>query len=484
MSAAGEYSVVDELVNGNPMVLTGEGELIRQPDQNGLPDEPGRVQFKLRYAPMANDIPHAQDIELGFRALDEAGARILRWRPTSEEKVPLPRYDLAGITELGGEVMPIRVDTISVDYRFGSLPLAMMHNANKVLVGEELGSEVARVRAIVPNLLAPSVETSARGLQVRLESILPGAKLISRDPKRAMKVLPTHLLHLERPESTDVAHAPHWPDMGEAVETLGWFLGFYAGRAVHPSAWQGEAEGGRVWCIQAVAVDPLPSSTVATCLRHDYLDSLEPFLTRACESWLSLGDQQQKRLRGVVNAYRQMLTAAFATQQVALTAIYLERLRELVVGGSELLPVTKVFTKSKRNKVESELRAGLRDVIDRSTKLDADQKETLKQSLESNSGNIRDVMRKSFKDSLLELYDRADLSVERSLLSGFIRERDNIIHGTWDASRDNSMRTYYWAEYGLNLLERLMLRFFGYEGYYWDRVTGSIEHFEHREPNW
>jgi hypothetical protein len=84
------------------------------------------------------------------------------------------------------------------------------------------------------------------------------------------------------------------------------------------------------------------------------------------------------------------------------------------------------------------------------------------------------VLRKSFKDSLLELYDRADLSVDRSVLSGFIRERDNIIHGTWDASRDASIQTYYWAEYGLNLLERLMLRFFGYEGQYWDRVTKRL----------
>ena len=54
----------------------------------------------------------------------------------------------------------------------------MMHHANKVLVGEGLGSEVVRIRAIVPNLLAPSVETSARGLQVRLESILPDAQRI------------------------------------------------------------------------------------------------------------------------------------------------------------------------------------------------------------------------------------------------------------------------------------------------------------------
>jgi hypothetical protein len=94
------------------------------------------------------------------------------------------------------------------------------------------------------------------------------------------------------------------------------------------------------------------------------------------------------------------------------------------------------------------------------------------------------VLRKSFKDSLLELYDRADLSVDRSVLSGFIRERDNIIHGTWDASRDASIQTYYWAEYGLNLLERLMLRFFGYEGQYWDRVTKSFQRFEHRDPTW
>jgi hypothetical protein len=385
------------------------------------------------------------------------------------------------MVELDGEGLRIRVDAISVVYGFGSLPFDMVHRANKVFVGEGLGSEVVRVRAIVPYLLAPSVETGARGLQVRLESILPGAETISRDPERARKALPTHLLHLECPESTDEAH---WSGMGKALEAFGWFLSFYAGRAVHPSAWEGETEGGRVCCIRADVVDPLPLSPVATCLRHVRLDSLEPFLTRACESWPSLGDQQQMRLRGVVNAYRQMLTAAFATQQFALTAIYLERLRELVVGGSELLPVTETFTKSKRTKVESELRAGLREVIDRSTQLDEDQKETLKQSLASNSSKIRDVLRKSFKDSLLELYDRADLSVDHAALRGFIRERDNIIHGTLDASRDSSMRTYFWAAYGLNLLERLMLRFFGYEGQYWNRVTESLEHFEHREPNW
>lgn len=321
-------------------------------------------------------------------------------------------------------------------------------------------------------------------MQAHLESILPGAQQISQDPKYARKILPTHLLHLERPESADEVDVAHWLDMGEAVEAFGWFLSFYAGRAVHPSVWEGEAEGGPVWCIRAGDVDPFPSSTITTCLRHDSLDSLEPFLTRAWESWLLLGAQQQRRVRGVVNAYRQMLTAAFATQRVALIAIYLERLRELVVGGSELLPVTDTFTKSQLKKVESELRGGLREVIDRSTKLDEDQKKKLKQSLASNPGKIRDMLRKSFKDSLLELYDRAGLSVDNSVLNDFIRERDSIIYGNWDASLDGSMQTYYWAEYGLSLLERLVLRFFGYEGPYWDRVTEDIQHFEHREPTW
>ena len=228
---------------------------------------------------------------------------------------------------------------------------------------------------------------------------------------------------------------------------------FYAGRAVHPSVWDGEAEGGRVWCVKrADAVDPLPSSTLTTCLRHDGIDSLATFLARAWESWLLLGPQQQRRLQGVVNAYRQMLTATFATQQIALVAIYIERLRELMVGGSELLPVSEAFTESKQRNVERELRRGLREAIDSSTRLNEDQKNALKQSLESNPGKIRDVLRKSLKDSLLELYERAGLSVESSVLGNFIRERDNIIHGNWDANLYGSMQTYYWAEYGLNLL--------------------------------
>jgi hypothetical protein len=61
------------------------------------------------------------------------------------------------------------------------------------------------------------------------------------------------------------------------------------------------------------------------------------------------------------------------------------------------------------------------------------------------------MLSKSLKDSLLELYDRAGLHVDSSVLRDFIRERDRIIHGNWDASRDDAMQTYGWAEYDLSL---------------------------------
>jgi hypothetical protein len=164
--------------------------------------------------------------------------------------------------------------------------------------------------------------------------------------------------------------------------------------------------------------------------------------------------------------------------------MYLERFRELVVGGSELLPITESFTKSNRRNVESELRNGLTEAIDGSTRLEDDQKETLKASLGTNPLKMREVLRKSFKDSLLELYGRAELSVNRAVLGNFIHERDNVILGNWDPSREGTRRIYYWSEYGLNLLERLIFRFFGYQGQYWDRVMETAVYFEHRDPNW
>ena len=85
---------------------------------------------------------------------------------------------------------------------------------------------------------------------------------------------------------------------------------------------------------------------------------------------------------------------------------------------------------------------------------------------------------------MLELYRRAGLEVDEADLKEFIRERDLTIHGGWDASRQGGMDSYRWSEYGINLIERLVLRFFIYEGDYYARTTAKIEYFAHRDPNW
>ncbi len=66
----------------------------------------------------------------------------------------------------------------------------------------------------------------------------------------------------------------------------------------------------------------------------------------------------------------------------------------------------------------------------------------------------------------------------------FINERNSVIHGYWDSSVEGTMRTDRWAEYGTNLLEKLILRFFRYEGTYYDRISHDTERFEHEEPDW
>ena len=46
------------------------------------------------------------------------------------------------------------------------------------------------------------------------------------------------------------------------------------------------------------------------------------------------------------------------------------------------------------------------------------------------------------------------------------------------------MRAYQVTEYGTNLLEKLILRLFRYEGPYLDRTTGEQVPFEHQDPDW
>ncbi len=77
----------------------------------------------------------------------------------------------------------------------------------------------------------------------------------------------------------------------------------------------------------------------------------------------------------------------------------------------------------------------------------------------------------------MELYEKSDLEVNSEELGRFIRERNAVIHGSWDSGRGGTLETYRLAEYGLNLLEMLLLRLFEYEGEYYDRTSGSIQYF-------
>jgi hypothetical protein len=91
--------------------------------------------------------------------------------------------------------------------------------------------------------------------------------------------------------------------------------------------------------------------------------------------------------------------------------------------------------------------------------------------LDTNRGKVKDLLRKTFKESLLELYDRADLEVDEEKLSKFIAERNKVIHGTYDASAEGAWKNDRLARYGLNLLEKLLLRLLQYEGEYYDRAN-------------
>jgi hypothetical protein len=84
----------------------------------------------------------------------------------------------------------------------------------------------------------------------------------------------------------------------------------------------------------------------------------------------------------------------------------------------------------------------------------------------------------------MELYSRARLPVDQEELRTFIGYRNEVVHGYWDPGPEGAMRAHRLADYGTNLLEKLILRFFGYDGPYYDRTTGGIAQFEHRDPYW
>ena len=459
--------IIEEVASARSLEYRGEGELKLQAGQEGPPEGPGRVRFALRYAPVEDGPPHSDAIKISLLGLDDGANEVLLWYP-GEESRPLPYYDLSGTIEAGGEQIPIRVEHIvggvgfpsDMRSQFEAFNVSQATKASKVIAGSGLDADPARVRALVPNLAFPGMhEFEVEGLRVRLSEAYPGAniKLRKPDPQDVCKVLPGSYLDLEQMEGAEENNVLL------AIEVFGWLLSFYAGRAAHPIVWEGETEDGPVWCIHAHNITPLPVQDSNSCLRPV---SVGHFLERAFRAWLARNETERLRLKGAINSYKEILAAPFATQQIALTAVYLERFRELFVGSSELLEGSNT-----KKDVAREMAGALKEAINNSSRLNAAEKKLLGNSLDTNRGKVKDLLRKTFKESLLELYDRADLEVDEEKLSKFIAERNKVIHGTYDASAEGAWKNDRLARYGLNLLEKLLLRLLQYEGEYYDRAN-------------
>jgi hypothetical protein len=456
--------VIEDVVSAKTLEYRGEGELTLQSGKESSPEGPGQVRFALRYAPTEDAPPHGRAIKIGLLGLDNGGNEILDWYP-GEGSSPFPHYDLSGSIEVGGQQVPVRMEPVVVNYllsRDMHSSQSMANHALKVTAGSGLGADPTRVRALLPNLAFPwTHEFEVEGLRVRLSEAYPGAHTYLRNPnpQDVCKVLPGSYLDLELLEAAEENNVLL------AIEVFGWLLSFYAGRAVHPIAWEGVTEDGPVWCIQASDITPLPIQEADSCLKHG---SIGRFLKGSFRAWLARDEIERRRLKGVINSYRVILAVPFAPQQIVLTAVYLERFRQLFVGRSELLEGSK-----KREKVTKEMARALKEAISSSSRLEPAEKELLRNSLDTNRGKISDLLRKSFRESILELYRRADLEVDEEKLRQFIRVRNEVIHGTYDGGAEGAWRNIQQARYGLNLLEKLLLRLLRYEGEYYDRTNGE-----------
>ncbi len=164
MTDAAGYSVIDELLDDGPMEFQGKGTLTLQQGQDGPPTGPGQIRFVLRYAPGEGGERHTRAIKLSLDSVDEGGREILDWTPTVE-RTPLPRYDLSGTIEAGGETAPVRMEPVLVEHTL-SAPMHGVFDHDitfKVRAGSGLGEDTASARAIVPNLEAPKVDTVTAG---------------------------------------------------------------------------------------------------------------------------------------------------------------------------------------------------------------------------------------------------------------------------------------------------------------------------------
>jgi hypothetical protein len=167
------FSIVDALLEGQAVEVQGDGELRLQPNQDGPPPGPGQVRFAFRYAPeeLSPGTPHTHALGVALSASDDEGQEILKAR-LEEGTVPMGRYDLTGEADVGGQRLPVLVETLYVDPRTPASAREFFgqDHAQILVCGEGEGIDLQRVRALLPNLWTPKVDVEAGGLRIRLES--------------------------------------------------------------------------------------------------------------------------------------------------------------------------------------------------------------------------------------------------------------------------------------------------------------------------
>jgi hypothetical protein len=526
--------MLDELANGNPLEVVGVGYLTLEDEEGeqwepGTPVGPGKVHFTLAYDPARETDPHTRSLKVELVSLDASGDELLRWSGGSEPH-PSPRYGLTGKASANrGEDLPVRMESVTLtsslnfavqktegqfrEYIRALDTLARMDGVieeteseddmteeqmeqvfsewldfsnmaplrhgivRKVTLGVDVpAGRFSKCKMFVPNF-AGYANFEAEGMKFNLFKISDAAQLKLDEPEYLGKVLPVSYLDIERVRGTcDVA-------METAVYDVGWFLSFYAGRRIHPVAWEGISDQGRTWCLESRQITPIGSNKTVSCL--DGTD-IGLFLKEALGAWQmkvhedeELAQELRRSLRGASNLYADILATTFPTQRVALTAMYLERFRVSVFGNSSLIEiVNQGENRVDENELARLVRETLVERIDDNEVLTPQEKEVLQEPiLKMGVLNIRGLFRKSFKNSIVELYAHFGLSVDKKRLQLFINERNSVVHGYWDSGREGTLETERQARFGLHLLEKLILKLFGHEGKYLNRMRNEYQHF-------
>jgi hypothetical protein len=485
----GTDSLLERFVDGKKVRIEGPGTLELEEDEestweSGAPRGPGQVYFVLFCDFEGIQTSHSEAINVKITSRDDAAFSIIRG-VKSEGLSPFPRYRLSGsVSTTKGEV-PIQMGAVTLDSRsFSPISIPEMKISRTVSVGTvtlgslEITKDLIDCKLVVPNFAEEAV-VEGGGLRISLKEISPEATSNLYAVESQDKLLPGSYLEVQRlQDNADET-------VGLAVEDFGWLLSFYSGSRIHPVIWEGETDSGTVWNIQTTRlITPLDTEHVESCVSKSV--PLERFLQYGWRAWRNLDEERRTRLRGAVNFYTDVLSATFPTQKLALTTMYLERFRDLMFGSSTLLEaINEDQKKVDTKKLSKKVRGALRDSIDQNEGLSTGEKEQLIEAVNKvGGGQVNGLFRKTLKESLLELYERADLVVDPVELGRFIRERDTVIHGSWDSGRGGTLKTYRLAEYGLNLLEMLLLRLFEYEGKYYNRTSISIEELPAGKFSW